>query len=145
MDSRAKLLFVDDDVTLLGVLELYFTRRGYESRTTSTGVEALQQLVAWRPHLVVLDLVMPQMDGWEICERIRGFSSVPIIILSARDDVQDRVTGLRMGADDYIVKPFTIRELEARIAATLRRYQKCQEAAWLSMSHITGVAGNAAS
>jgi two-component system KDP operon response regulator KdpE len=126
MGSKAKLLLVDDDVTLLKALEMYLTRVGYEVHSAGTGIEGLRQLYALRPDLVVLDVAMPQMDGWETCRRVREMSTVPIIMLTARDQETDRVTGLKLGADDYVVKPFSLRELEARIEAILRRVQKQQ-------------------
>ena len=121
MDSKAKLLLIDDDVTLLKALEIYMTRAGYEVFTAGNGTDGLKQLFALRPDLVILDVMMPQMDGWEACRRIRELSTVPIIMLTARGQETERVTGLRLGADDYVPKPFSLKELEARIEAILRR------------------------
>ena len=121
MDSKAKLLLIDDDVTLLKALEIYMTRAGYEVFTAGNGADGLKQLFALRPDLVILDVMMPQMDGWEACRRIRELSTVPIVMLTARGQETERVTGLRLGADDYVPKPFSLKELEARVEAILRR------------------------
>ena len=121
MESKAKLLLIDDDVTLLKALEIYLTRAGYEVFTAGNGTDGLKQLFSLRPDLVILDVMMPQMDGWETCRRIRELSTVPIIMLTARGQETERVTGLRLGADDYVPKPFSLKELEARIEAILRR------------------------
>lgn len=121
MESKAKLLLVDDDVTLLKALEIYMTRAGYEVFTAGNGTDGLKQLFSLRPDLVILDVMMPQMDGWEACRRIRELSTVPIIMLTARGQESERVTGLRLGADDYVPKPFSLKELEARVEAILRR------------------------
>jgi two-component system KDP operon response regulator KdpE len=121
MDSKAKLLLIDDDVTLLKALEIYMTRAGYEVFTAGNGTDGLKQLFSLRPDLVILDVMMPQMDGWEACRRIRELSTVPIIMLTARGQETERVTGLRLGADDYVPKPFSLKELEARVEAILRR------------------------
>ncbi|MCD6518843.1 MAG: response regulator transcription factor [Anaerolineae bacterium] len=121
MDPKAKILLVDDDATLVKALEIYLSRAGYEVHTAANGAEGLKKLWALRPDLVVLDVMMPQLDGWETCQRIRDMSTVPIIMLTARGQESDRVRGLVMGADDYIPKPFSLKELEARIEAILRR------------------------
>lgn len=121
MESKAKLLLIDDDVTLLKALEIYLARAGYEVFTAGNGTDGLKQLFALRPDLVILDVMMPQMDGWETCRRIRELSTVPIVMLTARGQETERVTGLRLGADDYVPKPFSLKELEARIEAILRR------------------------
>jgi DNA-binding response OmpR family regulator len=124
MESKAKLLLVDDDVTLTKALEMYLTRSGYQVHTASNGVEGLRQLFTLRPDLVVLDVMMPELDGWETCRRIREMSTVPVIMLTARGQESDRVMGLRIGADDYVPKPFSLKELDARIEAILRRTQR---------------------
>lgn len=121
MARSTKLLIIDDDVTLVNALKLYLSKGGYEVLTATNGQEGLQTLYNQRPDLVVLDLMMPKMDGWQVCQRIRELSDVPIIMLTARDQEADRVQGLKMGADDYIPKPFSLKELEARLEAVLRR------------------------
>lgn len=121
MAVKAKLLLIDDDQTLVKALELYLTRNGYNVQVAANGVEGLRQLYAIRPDLVLLDVMMPQLDGWETCKRIREMSTVPVIMLTARGQEFERVMGLRLGADDYICKPFGLKELEARVEALLRR------------------------
>lgn len=127
MDCKAKLLLIDDDLTLIQALELYLTRAGYKVHSAGNGAEGLRQLYALHPDLVVLDVMMPHMDGWEACRRIREMSTVPIIMLTARGQEMDRVTGLKLGADDYVPKPFSLKELEARIEAILRRTKRSGE------------------
>jgi len=121
MAEATKLLIIDDDLTLVNALKLYLSKGGYVVITAANGIEGLQILYNERPDLVVLDIMMPKMDGWEVCKRIRELSDVPIIMLTARDQETDRVMGLKMGADDYIAKPFSLKELEARLEAVLRR------------------------
>jgi two-component system KDP operon response regulator KdpE len=123
MDSKAKLLLVDDDLTLIKALDMYLSRGGYKVHSAANGLEGLRQLFALHPDLVILDVMMPEMDGWETCRRIREMSTVPIIMLTARGQETDRVMGLKLGADDYVCKPFSLKELEARIEAILRRTQ----------------------
>jgi DNA-binding response OmpR family regulator len=137
MASKAKLLVVDDDVTLIKALELYLSRAGYEICTAGNGSEGLKHLFLLRPDLVLLDVMMPQMDGWETCQRIREMSTVPIIMLTARGQETDRVMGLKLGADDYICKPFSLKELEARVEAILRRTKKTQESAKPHVVYVT--------
>lgn len=122
-----RLLIVDDDQTLLEALVLYFDKQGYRVFTASEGDEGLRQLYKVHPDLVILDIMLPRMSGWEVCERIRQMTNVPIIMLTARGQEVDRVRGLEMGADDYVAKPFSLRELAARVEAVLRRSQGVQE------------------
>ena len=121
MAPRDKLLLIDDDATLVKALEIYLTRANYEVHSATNGAEGLRKLYELRPDLVVLDVMMPQLDGWETCRRIREISTLPVIMLTAKGQESDRVKGLRMGADDYVPKPFSLKELEARISAVLRR------------------------
>ena len=121
MSDKGKLLIIEDDAELVGALEVYFSRVGYEVITAVNGLEGLQTLYNVRPDIVVLDIAMPKMDGWEACRRIRELSDVPIVILTARVQEDERVRGLKLGADDYVVKPFSLKELEARLEAVLRR------------------------
>jgi two-component system KDP operon response regulator KdpE len=121
------LLVVDDDQTLLEALKLYLEREGYQVATAAGGKESLRRFYETRPDLVILDIMMPRMDGWQVCERIREMSDVPIIMLTARTQEDDRVRGLTMGADDYVAKPFSMRELGARVDAVLRRWQSSQQ------------------
>ena len=120
-ESKARLLIVDDDVKLVEALELYLGKAGYEVIAAKDGLEGLQKMYVHRPDLIILDIMMPRMDGWEACRRIRELSDVPIIMLTARGQEADKVRGLRLGADDYVAKPFSLRELEARVEAVLRR------------------------
>jgi len=122
-----RLLIIDDDQRLLDALVLYFNKQGYRVFTASEGDEGLRQLYRVHPDLVILDIMLPRIDGWEVCERIRQMTNVPIIMLTARDQEADRVRGLEMGADDYVAKPFSLRELAARVEAVLRRSQAVQE------------------
>lgn len=116
-----RLLIIDDDVRLTEAMARYLRRGGYAVEAAHAGEEGLLRYQAFAPHLVVLDLMMPGMDGLEVCRRLRESSSTPIIMLTARDSEIDRVMGLRLGADDYVGKPFSLKELEARVEAVLRR------------------------
>ena len=120
-NDSTRLLLIDDDERLTSAVALYMRRQGYELDIAHDGPRGLEHFVKSRPDLVVLDVMMPEMDGWEVCRRIRERSNVPIIMLTARTDENDRVLGLRLGADDYVAKPFSLKELEARIEAVLRR------------------------
>lgn len=121
MGEKAELLIIEDDANLREALELYLTSSGYQVATASDGRDGLQRLYARQPDLVILDIMMPGLDGWEVCSRIRDMSDVPIIMLTARGQESERVRGLQMGADDYVAKPFSLRELEARVESVLRR------------------------
>ncbi len=116
-----RILAVDDDPLLLQLIEQTLRKGGYEVILASEGQEGLQLLAEHRPHLVVLDIMLPNVDGWEICRRIRKVSTIPIIMLTARGSHSDIVRGLEAGADDYLVKPFHPDELLARVSAVLRR------------------------
>jgi len=122
-----KILIVDDEYNILELIKLYLTREGYQVWTASRGSEALPKLYQFNPDLVVLDLMLPDIDGFEICRQIRGKSQVPVLMLTARKDDVDKIVGLEMGADDYLTKPFNPRELVARIKAILRRTQSGQK------------------
>jgi two-component system KDP operon response regulator KdpE len=121
MATRGKLLIVEDDVDLVRALEHYFSRAGFDVLSALDGREGLQKLYDERPDLVVLDIAIPKLDGWQVIQRIRELSGVPIIVLTARIREEERVRGLKLGADDYVVKPFSLKELEARVEAVLRR------------------------
>jgi two-component system, OmpR family, KDP operon response regulator KdpE len=120
-NKRPLVLVVDDEPQILRVMRASLPTRGYEPRTAPGGEEALDEFHKEPPDLVILDLVMPGMSGLEVCRRIREFSSVPIIVLSARGSEKDKVAALDLGADDYITKPFGMDELLARMRAVLRR------------------------
>lgn len=119
--AKGKLLIIDDDAKLVQALELYLSKAGYEVITAADGLEGLQEMYAHRPDLIILDIMMPKMDGWKACRRIREVSDVPIIMLTARGQEYDKVKGLKQGADDYVAKPFGLKELAARVEAVLRR------------------------
>jgi two-component system KDP operon response regulator KdpE len=128
MAPKAKLLIVEDDANLVEALKLYLTTTGYDVASAGDGRAGLQRLFADRPDLILLDVMMPKLDGWEVCVRIREVSDVPIIMLTARGQEMEKVRGLQMGADDYVVKPFSLRELEARIESVLRRSRQAPSA-----------------
>ncbi|MDJ0756504.1 MAG: response regulator transcription factor [Ardenticatenaceae bacterium] len=116
-----QILIVDDEANIRDLAGMYLEQAGFAVKTVANGAEALQSYAAEEPELVVLDLMMPEMDGWEVCRQLRARGDVPIIMLTARDDDIDKIVGLEMGADDYITKPFNPRELVARVRAILRR------------------------
>ncbi len=120
MDSE-KILLADDDPMIVDALEHQLRREGYDVMTALDGRQALDRFAECAPDLVLLDVMMPKLNGWDVCREIRRRSHVPILMLTARDDEFDRVLGLELGADDYITKPFSTRELVARIRANLRR------------------------
>jgi DNA-binding response OmpR family regulator len=121
--SGETILVVDDEPTIVEVVELYLRREGYTVQTAVDGHAALAAVERQRPDLVVLDLMLPGMSGLEVAQRLRGTGRLPIIMLTARGEETDRVVGLELGADDYVVKPFSPRELVARVKAVLRRAQ----------------------
>jgi DNA-binding response OmpR family regulator len=120
-DASARILLVDDEQAIQTLLSYPLRRDGYEVVTATDGRQALDRFAEQRFDLVVLDVMMPNMDGIEVCRRLRSRSQVPIIMLTARDDESEKVLGLEIGADDYITKPFSVRELRSRVRAALRR------------------------
>ncbi len=127
--SDRTVLVVDDEPHIVELARLYLTNENYEVEVARTGSQALQKFASVKPALIVLDLMLPEMDGWEVCRRIRRESDVPIIMLTARDDDVDKIVGLELGADDYLTKPFNPRELVARVKAVLRRGAQSQQPA----------------
>nr|YP_009397545.1 putative transcriptional regulator OmpR [Dasyclonium flaccidum]ARW66731.1 putative transcriptional regulator OmpR [Dasyclonium flaccidum] len=123
-NQKEKILIVDDETSIRRILETRLSMIGYEVISACDGEEALSIFRKEYPNLVVLDVMMPKLDGYGVCQELRKESDVPIIILTALGDVSDRITGLELGADDYIVKPFSPKELEARIRCVLRRIDK---------------------
>jgi len=115
------ILVVEDESSIASFVSLYLRNAGYNVRTASTGSEALSEAAAHAPALIVLDLMLPDIDGIEVCRRLRQSSDVPILMLTARDEDVDKIIGLEVGADDYLTKPFNPRELVARIKSVLRR------------------------
>ena len=124
MASKQKILIVDDDVNIAELISLYLTKECYETKMVHDGESALKELNSFQPNLILLDLMLPGMDGYQVCREVRTKSQVPIIMLSAKGEVFDKVLGLELGADDYIVKPFDTKELVARVKANLRRCQQ---------------------
>lgn len=123
-ESDYRVLVVDDEAPMRRLLELYLENGQYVVQTVSSGEQAVDMVKGDSFDLVLLDVMMPGMDGWEVCQRIRAFSEIPIIMLTARDQTLDKVKGLKLGADDYLTKPFEEMELLARIEALLRRSEK---------------------
>jgi len=121
--NSPRILVVDDEESISEVVSLYLTRSGYEVKVVHDGKAALQFLTHHKPDLVILDLMLPGIDGWEITRRLRAEGNTPIIMLTARKEEADRILGLEMGADDYVVKPFSPQELVSRVRAVLRRAQ----------------------
>ena len=115
------LLIVDDEPQIRELLKMYFDKEGFTVEEAGDGVEAIRKVVEVKPNLVILDIMMPILDGIEVCRQIRKFSQVPIIMLTARAEDEDRIMGLELGGDDYITKPFNPREVVARVNAVLRR------------------------
>jgi len=121
---KEKILVVDDEASIRRILETRLSMIGYDVVTAADGEEAIETFRNSEPDLVVLDVMMPKLDGYGVCQELRKESDVPIIMLTALGDVADRITGLELGADDYVVKPFSPKELEARIRSVLRRVDK---------------------
>lgn len=122
MASKQKILIVDDDEHISELISLYLIREGYDTKEVHDGKSALEAFKTYSPDLIMLDIMMPVMDGYEVCKEIRKTSTVPIIMLTAKGDTIDKVLGLELGADDYIVKPFEAKEMVARVKAVLRRF-----------------------
>ncbi len=122
--NAGKILVVDDEAAVRRILETRLSMVGYEVVTAANGREALEVFAREKPDLIVLDIMMPEADGYYVCQEVRKESDVAIVMLTALGDVADRITGLQMGADDYLVKPFSPKELEARIRTVLRRIRK---------------------
>ena len=118
-----KILVVDDDPNICDLLRLYFENEGYEVKTVNDGIEGLSFFKMYEPDLVLLDIMLPKKEGWQVCREIRELSSKPVIMITAKGEVFDKVLGLELGADDFVVKPFDMKELSARVKAVLRRCQ----------------------
>ena len=116
-----KILVVEDDHNISDLIRMYLEKEGFEVQTVFDGGSAVEAFRSWEPDMVLLDIMLPVMDGWAVCGKIRETSRTPIIMITAKSEVFDRIQGLEMGADDYIVKPFEMKELIARINAVLRR------------------------
>ncbi len=122
MIAKQKILIVDDDVNIAELISLYLTKECFDTMIVNDGEAAIREFAAYEPNLVLLDLMLPGIDGYEVCREIRKLSSVPIIMLSAKGEIFDKVLGLELGADDYVIKPFDSKELVARVRAVLRRF-----------------------
>lgn len=123
---KGKVLVVDDEPIVTEVVERYLTRDGYQVKVAMDGAQALRMAREWVPDLVVLDLMLPVIDGLDVCRELRKDTETPIIMLTARGEETDRIVGLELGADDYMVKPFSPQELVSRVKAVLRRAQPPQ-------------------
>ena len=120
---NTKILMIDDDLNICESVKLYLEHEGYEVKTANDGVQGVEAFKLYSPDIVLLDIMMPKKDGWQVCREIREISSVPIMMLTAKGEVFDKVLSLELGADDYLIKPFDIRELSAKTKAILRRCQ----------------------
>jgi DNA-binding response OmpR family regulator len=117
-----KVLIVEDEGNIAQLLQLYLEKAGFETATAGDGIRGLEIFRSFLPDLVLLDIMLPGMDGWAVCRKIRESGQTPVIMLTAKGETEDKVTGLELGADDYIVKPFEMKEVVARIQAVLRRF-----------------------
>lgn len=129
MATKTKILIVDDDNNIAELISLYLTKECYDTKIVNDGEEALAAFESYAPNMILLDLMLPGIDGYQVCREVRTKSNVPIIMLSAKGEIFDKVLGLELGADDYIMKPFDSKELVARVKAVLRRYQPLKPAA----------------
>ncbi|MBO5175875.1 MAG: response regulator transcription factor [Lachnospiraceae bacterium] len=145
MATKQKILIVDDDTNIAELISLYLTKECFETRMVEDGEEALKAFEEFQPNLILLDLMLPGIDGYEVCRTVRKTSSVPIIMLSAKGEIFDKVLGLELGADDYMIKPFDSKELVARVKAVLRRFQPVKEETAAEGSTQTNMAPNAQS
>ena len=125
--ASGKILVVDDDQNICELLRLYIEKEGFDVVIANDGRKALEMFDQENPDLIMLDIMLPELDGWQVCREIRKKSQCPIIMLTAKGEVFDKVLGLELGADDYVVKPFEAKEVVARIKAVLRRFGKSDE------------------
>lgn len=125
--ANEKILVVDDDTNICELLRLYLMKEGYAVTIANDGEDALAKYSQVKPDMVLLDVMMPRLDGWETCRRIRKLGDTPVIMLTAKGETFDKVLGLELGADDYIMKPFDSKEMVARVRAVLRRYQPVRQ------------------
>ena len=128
MVTKQKILIVDDDENIAELISLYLTKECFETKIVYDGESALDALPSFKPNLILLDLMLPGIDGYQVCREIRKNNNTPIIMLSAKGETFDKVLGLELGADDYMIKPFETKELVARVKAVLRRYHLPQSA-----------------
>ena len=133
MAVKQKILIVDDDNNIAELISLYLTKECYDTKIVNDGEQALIAFEHYKPNMLLLDLMLPGIDGYQVCREIRAKSDVPIIMLSAKGETFDKVLGLELGADDYILKPFDSKELVARVKAVLRRFQPAKPEAYASV------------
>ena len=133
MAVKQNILIVDDDNNIAELISLYLTKECYDTKIVNDGEQALIAFEHYKPNMLLLDLMLPGIDGYQVCREIRAKSDVPIIMLSAKGEVFDKVLGLELGADDYILKPFDSKELVARVKAVLRRFQPAKPEAYASV------------
>lgn len=133
MAVKQKILIVDDDNNIAELISLYLTKECYDTKIVNDGEQALIAFEHYKPNMLLLDLMLPGIDGYQVCREIRAKSDVPIIMLSAKGEVFDKVLGLELGSDDYILKPFDSKELVARVKAVLRRFQPAKPEAYASV------------
>ena len=124
--SALKILLVDDDPNIRNLVNMYLEKEGFEVTMAARGDDALKLFKTSPPNLILLDIMLPGMDGWQVCREVRKLSNIPIIMLTAKDETFDKVLGLELGADDYVAKPFDMKELVARIKAVSRRFQAAE-------------------
>ena len=134
--ANEKILVVDDDTNICELLRLYLTKEGYQVTTANDGEEGLDKFNQVKPDMVLLDVMMPKMDGLEVCRRIRKLGNTPVMMLTAKGETFDKVLGLELGADDYMVKPFDTKELLARITVQLRRAEQHGQSGVLSVGDL---------
>lgn len=139
--NKQKILIVDDDENIAELISLYLTKECFDTKMVYNGEDALTVFDLYRPDLIILDLMLPGIDGYQVCREVRAKSSTPIIMLSAKGEVFDKVLGLELGADDYIIKPFDSKEMVARVRAVLRRYHAETPAARPSDGKIVSYPG----
>ncbi|MBR1758035.1 MAG: response regulator transcription factor [Lachnospiraceae bacterium] len=125
--EKQRILIVDDDENIAELISLYLTKECYDTKIVYNGEDAIAAAASYHPDLILLDLMLPGVDGYEVCRTVRKDSQVPIIMLSAKGEIFDKVLGLELGADDYIIKPFDTKEMVARVRAVLRRYKQAPE------------------
>ena len=141
MVSKQKIMIVDDDNNIAELISLYLTKECFECKIVNDGEEALSAFPSFQPNLILLDLMLPGMDGYQVCREIRHKSNVPIIMLSAKGEVFDKVLGLELGADDYMIKPFDSKELVARVKAVLP-FPACPFRSVGTCRKIRGISGS---
>ena len=136
---KQKILIVDDDENIAELISLYLSKECYDTKMVYDGESALKAFDEYKPNLILLDIMLPGIDGYQVCREIRSQSSTPIIMLSAKGEVFDKVLGLELGADDYIIKPFDSKEMVARVKAVLRRFQPVTNSAPLDNSECVEI------